>query len=458
MCDVQKDGIIYAMIRKTITGNVWLLVMLGLAAVGLLINFADATALYIVLGVALFFLILRFGTRPLSRTVARVRYSIRWKFEVLIAGMAVVFLFIGFVTFSAMDFMHQELHQILDLGSNQPSQVILAIDELEDTQHGLLFRMTPYLGVVGLVLSAVIGGAMAWSVIDPLRRIGEIMRRIGSGDFSERARVENNDELGELAEQVNRTAGELAALQESTLAEERARALQERITQVTLAQEEERRRISRELHDSLGPSLAAAGNRLRASKDVIRTDPQRAEEELDEITRGLKGHVREIRELIYELRPLALDQLGLVSAAKQQVERFGHESGVEASFGTSGDVALEPFAELTAFRVVQECLSNVHKHADAAQVEVKLQGTHAGMEVTVQDDGRGFDPNGVAPSSIVEGVGLHSMRERAELLGGSLLVESSPGSGCRVILRIPARKEVAVGTDSSPAEVTSIGV
>ena len=94
------------MIRKTITGNVWLLVMLGLAAVGLLINFADATALYIVLGVALFFLILRFGTRPLSRTVARVRYSIRWKFEVLIAGMAVVFLFIGFVTFSAMDFMH----------------------------------------------------------------------------------------------------------------------------------------------------------------------------------------------------------------------------------------------------------------------------------------------------------------------------------------------------------------
>ena len=311
--------------------------------------------------------------------------------------------------------------------------------------------MTPYLGVVGLVLSAVIGGAMAWSVIDPLRRIGEIMRRIGSGDFSERARVENNDELGELAEQVNRTAGELAALQESTLAEERARALQERITQVTLAQEEERRRISRKLHDSLGPSLAAAGNRLRASKDVIRTDPQRAEEELDEITRGLKGHVREIRELIYELRPLALDQLGLVSAAKQQVERFGHETGVEASFGTSGDVALEPFAELTAFRVVQECLSNVHKHADAAQVEVKLQGTHAGMEVTVQDDGRGFDPNGVAPSSIVEGVGLHSMRERAELLGGSLLVESSPGSGCRVILRIPARKEVAVGTDSSPA-------
>ena len=104
---------------------------------------------------------------------------------------------------------------------------------------------------------------------------------------------------------------------------------------MTTAQEEERRRISRELHDDLGPSLAAIGNRLNACRYMVRTDPERVEGELEDVTKNLRGHIQEIRHLIYDLRPLALDQLGLKGAVRQQVERFGQETGIQASFTMS---------------------------------------------------------------------------------------------------------------------------
>ena len=171
--------------------------------------------------------------------------------------------------------------------------------------------MTPLLGLLVAPLVLGLGIGIAWSVLDPLRRMGQAMNRIASGNFSEPLCVHNKDELGELANRINQTTQELAKLQEATLAEERARALKERVAQVTLAQEEERRRISRELHDDLGPSLAAMGNRLRGSRNMVDTDPQLAKTELDEIATSLRGHVQDIRALIHGLRPPALDQLGL---------------------------------------------------------------------------------------------------------------------------------------------------
>ena len=290
---------------------------------------------------------------------------------------------------------------------------------------------------------------MAWSVIEPVRRMEQGMRRIASGDFSCPVQVENQDELGELADRINRTAGDLARLQVATLAEEQARALQERIVQVATAQEEERRRISRDLHDGLGPSLAAAGNRLRACQYTVRTDPQRAERELEEIATDLKGHVQEVRALIHDLRPLALDQLGLAGAVEQHVGRFAQEAGIQASFTMSGEVALNPFVEVTVFGVVQECLTNVQKHANASQVEVKFQVLDRGLEAIVKDNGRGFDSLEAASSAGGKGMGLLSMRERAEILGGSLTVQSSPGNGCEIVLFIPTL-EVGVGANSSP--------
>ena len=220
------------------------------------------------------------------------------------------------------------------------------------------------------------------------------------------------------------------------------------IIQVTSAQEEERRRISRDLHDGLGPTLAAIGNRLRACQLMVDSDPLGAKMELDEIAKGMKGHVQEVRELIHDLRPLALDQLGLAGAVSQHVARFSQEAGIPASFSESGEVTLNPFAEVTVFRVVQECLTNVQKHANAGRVEVRLQAVDSWLKATVKDDGRGFDPPAAASSSAGNGKGLLSMRERAELLGGGLSIQSVPNGGCEVVLYIPLT-EVAVGAHQS---------
>ena len=271
------------------------------------------------------------------------------------------------------------------------------------------------------------------------------MGRIASGDLSQVVEVDNQDELGDLAARINQTAQELARLQDSALAEERARALHERITFVTKAQEEERRRLSRELHDGLGPSLATAANRLRACQSLIHSDPASAEREIEDVSLFLRGQILEIRRLIYELRPIALDQLGLVGALRQHLERFSREAGIDAILVANAETPLDSLTEVSIFRVVQECLSNVQKHAEATKVDVVLNTTPESIELAVGDNGRGFDLTGDDAGSS-QGVGLLSIRERAELLHGSATVETKAGEGCVVRLLLP-RTEVEVGAN-----------
>ena len=431
--------LVNVMDHQIMIGRRQLLSCLGLVVAWLTLMSADFGPLTALLLLGFIYFVLRFATMPFSRVIARSGYSIRWKFEFAVVAIAGLFLVVSLIQIGAMKFMHSELHARQDLGPGMPFQILRAVNELEDTHHGPLFRLLPFLSVLGVLGAAAIGAAMAWSVIDPVRRMEQAMGRIASGDFSQPLYIENRDELGELAKRINDTAADLGRLQEATLAEERERALRERIIQVTTAQEEERRRISRDLHDGLGPSLAAVGNRLRACQHILRTEPERAENELEEMERGLRGHVQEVRQLIHELRPLTLDQLGLAKAVEQQVSQFDQETGIKASYTTSGDVALNSFAEVTVFRVVQECLTNVQKHSNATQVDVRIQVTDTGIEAMVKDNGKGFDPSGVAAESAGKSMGLLSMRERSELLGGSLSVHSSPDRGSEIILFIPAR-------------------
>ncbi|MBI4202840.1 MAG: HAMP domain-containing protein [Chloroflexi bacterium] len=393
-------------------------------------------------------LAIRIAIGPLPRFIARRGFSIRWKILTAITLMAGLFFVVSLINFTAMDYMHQKVHEIQELRLVAPFQIPMALESLHQTQHGLLFSLTPLLSLLAALLALCLGIAVALSVINPLRKMQQAMGRIAAGDLSEKVQVENKDELGVLGASINATAAALGTLQEATLAEERARALHERITQVTLAQEEERRRISRELHDSLGPSLAAIGNRLRASQQTLWANPGKAEEDLEEVIHNLRGHIQGIRELIHDLRPMVLDQLGLVAAVRQQVERFGHDTGIQTSFTTSGAIELEPFAEVTVYRVIQECLGNVQKHAGAGQVEVHIGEEDEGIVISIADNGKGFDPLSPAHPSASGGLGLVSMQERAVLLKGSLTVHSSPGRGCRVSMSIP-RNEANVGTYTS---------
>ena len=152
----------------------------------------------------------------------------------------------------------------------------------------------------------------------------------------------------------------------------------------------------------------------------------------------MREHIEQIRDLINELRPLALDQLGLVGALRQYIERFGEESGIDASLTVSGPFPTDPLTEVTIYRVVQESLTNVRRHSQATTVQVDLLGSDGNSEVRVSDDGQGFSPEKEVTST-VKGIGLTSMRERAELVGGTFTVQSNPGKGCQTVLRIPAK-------------------
>ncbi|MBI4219461.1 MAG: HAMP domain-containing protein, partial [Chloroflexi bacterium] len=273
--------------------------------------------------------------------------------------------------------------------------------------------------------------ALSGALIPTLQAMGEATRRISQGDFTKPVQVPNRDELGELADRINVAARDLSRLQQALVAEERARALRERVAHVTRAQEDERRRLSRELHDGLGPSLAAVSNRLTECRQLLTSDASRADSILEEATGLLRSYVGQIRSLSHELRPPDLEQLGLVEALRLYVDRFGQETGIKATFEARGTPPADSLAEITVYQVVQECLMNVRKHSEARNVTVSLDATSPGMQLVVADDGRGFD---TVASRRTDGVGLVNMRERAELVGGALTIDSRPGTGCRVKL------------------------
>ena len=201
------------------TRNAWFWLVLSLSLAWLMLTLAEfgvTTAIFILV---VTYLLLRFATVPLARVIARIGYSIRWKFEMPIVAIAVLFLSVSLISFGSMNFMHDELHTIRDIGPDRSFQVLQAVNELEDTNHGFLFTMIPILAMLGVVVAAVVGASMAWSVIAPVRNMRELMRRMSLRDFSQPVQVDNNDELGELATEINQTAAELARLHEMSQAE-----------------------------------------------------------------------------------------------------------------------------------------------------------------------------------------------------------------------------------------------
>ena len=218
-------------------------------------------------------------------------------------------------------------------------------------------------------------------------------------------------------------------------AEADRRDLQRRLT---TAQEDERRRIARELHDQMGQHLTALGLGLKVVKDAT-PDPSPARDRLQDLQALTDLIGREVHHLALELRPTALDDLGLQAALANYAEEWSERSGVEVDFhgtGLDGDRLPAP-VETALYRVVQEALTNVLKHAAARRVSVVLQRSPGQVSAVVEDDGRGFDAEATARRPTSAGSGLLGMRERVALVGGTLTVESGAGRGTTVIARVP---------------------
>lgn len=253
--------------------------------------------------------------------------------------------------------------------------------------------------------------------------LGELIERIEAIDVAKpvQLRLPEEEEL----EEVGRLAAAFRRLVER-IEEERRSGGQ----LVLRAHEVERRRVARDLHDEVNQALTAILLRLEA---ISQDAPPGVADELSELKALTNRAMDELLQLARQLRPTALDEHGLVPAIEGQVERFAEQTGIEATLKTEGDAsALSDDKQVAVYRVAQEALSNVVSHADARRVEVELAAVNGRVELRVRDDGRGFEPS--APRT---GLGVSGMAERARLMGGELSIDSEPGGGTSLTLRLP---------------------
>jgi signal transduction histidine kinase len=214
----------------------------------------------------------------------------------------------------------------------------------------------------------------------------------------------------------------------AALLTEDLRASRERLV---TAREEERRRLRRDLHDGLGPALAAIGMRAGAAESLVRDDPERAAALLAELQAEVSAAVVDVRRLVDALRPPAIDEVGLVGALRLAADRLESPGSPRLEVEADGGLPDLPAAvEVAAYRIGTEAMTNAVRHAAAATCSLRLVGGDD-LTVVVEDDGRGI------PSEHRTGVGLVSMRERAAELGGECRVEPRPGGGTRVVARLP---------------------
>ncbi len=292
-------------------------------------------------------------------------------------------------------------------------------DRLDGVINGITTQMlvtTLFVALVGVAAASF----LTWLLTRPILDLVETTRRVGDGDLTVRASYWANDEIGSLSVAFNQMVGDLAE-NRSTIAENeaaRTRLLEKLIT----AQEEERKRIARELHDTVGQSLSSM---MVGIAVMGRLSGQEAEEKSQEL-RILAGEtLTQVRELSRELRPSALDDLGLQAALRKYAEDFAvRHPDIATDVHIELSQRLPSSMETALYRIVQEAMTNAARHSGASTVSILVVQRRGSLRAIIEDDGSGFDPEVVRRSQT--SVGIHAMQERTELLGGRFNIESGP--------------------------------
>jgi signal transduction histidine kinase len=299
----------------------------------------------------------------------------------------------------------------------------------------------------GLLLCVAIGACLALVLTHiltrPIRRLVEAANKIREGKLGTRADVYSNDEIGRLAVAFNQMAESLSKFQQEMRAKEKARiSLIEKTVQV---QEDERKSISRELHDHLGQSLLAILLQVQAG----RNHGELTDSLYEKVEKSIRDAIDEVRRLAWGMRPSILDDYGLNSALARHIDDVSRHSTVVIDYNFTSPAGLERLPsriEVPLFRIAQEAITNVQRHSDAAHASVVVLRQLHDITLLVEDNGKGFD------ASIVreEGdkcLGLIGMRERVALLGGSVVIESVPGKGTTIRAKIPLDGDPDAYTD-----------
>jgi signal transduction histidine kinase len=319
------------------------------------------------------------------------------------------------------------------------------------------------LGVVGLgALMLALGGLFAWgaarSVTRPLEALAQAAEKIAEGDLTRPIPMTGKDEVGRLASvlevmrwslrEMTASVAQHSQMLEKRVAErtaeleqvnarlrEREQALAQLYQKVVGAQEDERKRIARELHDDTAQSLAVLVMGLEGATAAVKAGKT---PRLDEVKALAVHTIEEINRLIRDLRPSVLDDLGLLAAIRWYAERHLAERGISVRCEFEKlDRRLPPAFEAAVFRVCQEAMSNILRHAQAEAVLIQVGPKDGALRIEIEDDGRGFDTAEAAANTERPPFGLMGIRERVELLGGKVSIDSAPGQGTRIEIDVP---------------------
>jgi two-component system sensor histidine kinase DegS len=203
------------------------------------------------------------------------------------------------------------------------------------------------------------------------------------------------------------------------------------------AQETERQRLSRQMHDGPAQALSNFILQTEIAMRLLEIDAGQARDELNSLKTSAMGTFQKVRNFIFELRPMMLDDLGLVPTVRRYADAFKEQAGLDVSVTVTGNERrIAPYLEVMLFRAIQELLGNTARHSQATQVKVMVDMGDDRVRVSVDDNGKGFDSDAVLQGT---SLGLKLIRERSEMLGGSFEVDSSIGKGSRISFTVPAR-------------------
>ncbi len=294
------------------------------------------------------------------------------------------------------------------------------IDQSEYLQTALKSLVLPV--TLGMVISGAMAGILfgyliARSLTHRLRALTHAADDWSQGNFATLTHDTSGDELGQLARHLNHMAVELQNMLQ---------------TRQELATMEERNRLARELHDSVKQQVFATAMQVGAARALLDQNPQASKENLAEAEQLVRQAQQELTTLIRELRPAALKGKGLAAALRECVSDWSRQSHIPTEVRIRGERSLPLPLEQALYRVAQEALTNITRHSAASLVEVELVWREDQISLCIADNGRGF----AISSRDGKGLGLQSMRERVEALGGELEVHSKPGAGTRIIARL----------------------
>ncbi|MFH1019458.1 MAG: HAMP domain-containing protein [Pseudomonadota bacterium] len=298
---------------------------------------------------------------------------------------------------------------------------------------GALVRTTLLVAVFGVLLSL----GLTWLITRPVSRLLEATRAVRRGDYSVRlAPTESRDELGRLMEGFNAMVLSLASADKARLEKEHLQ--RDFLHRVMAGQEGERKRIARELHDQTGQALASVMVDLKMLENAKNENETR--QSIGRLRKAITEEMETIHDLAVALRPSVLDDLGLVPAV-EMLARDCINRGIPVELTTIGFAEKRPDActETCVYRIVQEALANVARHARATEVSVLLEWRGENIRGVIEDNGIGFEPERVDSKTRL---GVLGMRERTQLLQGSFRIESSPGEGAMLVFEMPARAGV----------------